>query len=389
MGLFTRRKKGAAKGSASSSAGVSTATEDTKPEEFDFMKAFSNNLEYISRFNVTTEEVHKLFSPNENQTVVVLGEVNLPSGEIVVADPLCYLFNPEFARPLNYTVRPGSYPVALSIHFFKLIDVRIIAAKLRLTDAEAVRYEVAMPQGTSIEQLDEPGILPGFGVDAGMGSFCDKKTAEKYAEWISEWHKKNPGKNHYEDYFAAHFKESYTSHPDTQREGGDYLLWTIPQTEGSIALFASGLGDGFYQSFWGFDTENHLCELVIPLINPDLFESAGPVGSPKQYYLKASDIIELLDWDEADGCLASDRIMVDGCKVGYMYREAPSEGRPDSGWRFLAGDENEEYLDNLDLVGIYQLNTVANYDPDIIPFLQARFGSTFIRGKDGVLRETV
>ena len=33
--------------------------------------------------------------------------------------------------------------------------------------------------------------------------------------------------------------------------------------------------------------------------------------------------IELLltDWEGADGCLATDRIAVDGMPVGYMYRE--------------------------------------------------------------------
>ncbi len=37
--------------------------------------------------------------------------------------------------------------------------------------------------------------------------------------------------------------------------------------------------------------------------------------------------IELLltDWEGADGCLATDRIAVDGMPVGYMYREEPAD----------------------------------------------------------------
>lgn len=43
----------------------------------------------------------------------------------------------------------------------------------------------------------------------------------------------------------------------------------------------------------------------------------------KNWNVKAEDMKELFRWDEAEGCLATDRIMVDGCKVGYMYREEP------------------------------------------------------------------
>lgn len=68
------------------------------------------------------------------------------------------------------------------------------------------------------------------------------------------------------------------------------------------------------------------------------------------------------------GCFATDRIMVDGEKIGYMYRECP-DFEEDSGWRFFAGDESDEYIDNLWHTGIYEVNTVANYDPDIIPYL--------------------
>lgn len=68
-------------------------------------------------------------------------------------------------------------------------------------------------------------------------------------------------------------------------------------------------------------------------------------------------------------CFATDRIMVDGRKVGYMYREPPDHDG-DSGWRFLAGDESQDYLDDASHTGLYTVNTVANYDPDIIPYVE-------------------
>jgi hypothetical protein len=71
-------------------------------------------------------------------------------------------------------------------------------------------------------------------------------------------------------------------------------------------------------------------------------------------------------------------ITVGGHKVGYMYREEP-DFDVDSGWRFLAGVESQEYLDDPDNLTIYDVNTIANYDPDVIPFLDAPLGSAFAR----------
>ena len=96
----------------------------------------------------------------------------------------------------------------------------------------------------------------------------------------------------------------------------------------------------------------------------------------KKFY-KSADQIKAL----ANGygnCFASDEILVAGRRVGYMYREMP-DNDIDSGWRFLAGDESDEYMDNPNNLGLYDVNTVANYDPDIIPYLDAPIGSAFER----------
>ena len=80
-------------------------------------------------------------------------------------------------------------------------------------------------------------------------------------------------------------------------------------------------------------------------------------------------------------CIATDRITVDGRRIGYMYREEPDD-RFDSGWRFFAGDEDDEYANDPANLELYDINTIANYDPAIIPFLNAPNGSSFIREGD-------
>ena len=89
----------------------------------------------------------------------------------------------------------------------------------------------------------------------------------------------------------------------------------------------------------------------------------------RDYHVKAEDVKSLLpDWKGADGCIATNRITVEGRKVGYCYREIP-DGNWDSGWRFTAGDESDEYMDDPNNAGIYKLNTICNDDPDIISLL--------------------
>ena len=59
-----------------------------------------------------------------------------------------------------------------------------------------------------------------------------------------------------------------------------------------------------------------------------------------------------------------------------MYRVKP-DNEIDSGWRFFSGIEDDEYLDNPDNISVCDVNTAANYDNTIIPFLQFPVGSVF------------
>lgn len=101
----------------------------------------------------------------------------------------------------------------------------------------------------------------------------------------------------------------------------------------------------------------------------------------KRYRLAKGDIQPVPEW--RGGCIATDRITVDGARVGYMYREAPDNDL-DTGWRFFAGDEDERYIDNLSNSAVYRVETIINYDPGIIGHLEAPEGSRFELNNDGV-----
>jgi len=77
-------------------------------------------------------------------------------------------------------------------------------------------------------------------------------------------------------------------------------------------------------------------------------------------------------------CLATNMITIDGKPVNFMYREEP-DNENDSGWRFFTGLEDDEYINNPKNTQIYDVNTIANYDKDIIPYLNSPIKTAYER----------
>ncbi len=96
----------------------------------------------------------------------------------------------------------------------------------------------------------------------------------------------------------------------------------------------------------------------------------------KQFKLAADKILPIVKG--MGGCIASDKITVGGERVAYMVREA-TEREGDSGWLFTSGTETQAYMDDASNFEVYDVNTIANYDRDIVPFLEAPPGSSYER----------
>lgn len=100
----------------------------------------------------------------------------------------------------------------------------------------------------------------------------------------------------------------------------------------------------------------------------------------KKFAINKQDIVLLVE--SMGYCIASDDITVNNKSIGYMYREEP-DSTYDSGWRFFSGEETQEYVDDPQNFSIYDVNTIANYDSSIIPYLHSCVGSEFVRDTDG------
>lgn len=81
-------------------------------------------------------------------------------------------------------------------------------------------------------------------------------------------------------------------------------------------------------------------------------------------------------------CMAPDTILVEGMPVALIYRVMPSL-MYDSGWRFFTGTESDTYLANFRCNGLYDINTVVNYCPEVLPMLDSPPYSAFRKSADG------
>lgn len=146
---------------------------------------------------------------------------------------------------------------------------RYAAVRLKFNDNEVSYFEEAVTGTENLEDINE-GDFFGFNVDAGLACICDKKLHELYCEFDKKWCDENPDGNAYDDYFADLFKKSYEDNPKYQRDGGDWINWTIPGTDYHLPMFQSGFGDGAYPVYLAYDKDGNVCQLIVELIDIEL-----------------------------------------------------------------------------------------------------------------------
>lgn len=80
----------------------------------------------------------------------------------------------------------------------------------------------------------------------------------------------------------------------------------------------------------------------------------------------------------ATRCLVTHRVLREGARIGYVYRQE-SEHSLDSGWRFSAGDEAEDYVSDDANFAVVSLGALLNRDDSFLTLLDADVGAEFLR----------
>ncbi len=197
-----------------------------------------------------------------------LGPVSLPTGQMLVRDPMVYLDDEE--EPYFQTVPAGEYEaVACVVVPGKGENPRYAAARVRFSEEEAVFFEEALLGSEDLSTLSE-GEYFGFHVEVGLACICDAETRDAFCAFGEGWYEAHPEGNLYDDYFARLFAKSYEKTPKYQRTEGDWLNWKVPNTGLHMPMFQSGFGDGTYPVYFGYDRDGNICQTVVQFIDIEM-----------------------------------------------------------------------------------------------------------------------
>lgn len=161
------------------------------------------------------------------------GELRLPSGRVIAADPSSLEFD---AEPFTVVVAPGTYPVSISLATF-LDDARhsrVCATRLDVSDRPTVRWELALRDGQEPLDLGDREFF-GFGVDAGMACLLDADAIERMKDvWLTL----------------------------------DGLVEPRYRTidAGAMVVWSSGWGDGTYPTWIGCDAAGSVTYLITDML---------------------------------------------------------------------------------------------------------------------------
>ena len=177
--------------------------------------------------------------PVGSSRIVELGEISLPTGVIVASDP----FFAGSAIPFDLSVDPGVYPVKLRLEDLGSGGTRVASARVYFGPSSSATVEPGGP-------IVSVGNL--YAVESGLGAFMDESTRRLFVAEIASFDQSHPGGNFYGDVLATKFRKNALdpSNPD------DAGLWALHEVGGSnhtVAMFASGLGDGAYPTLWALN----------------------------------------------------------------------------------------------------------------------------------------
>lgn len=219
----------------------------------------SKNSEKLSKYNYNLIIENKFLDGIEIESLEI-GNLNLPTGKIVVCDPLA---NSD-TIPLMKSVNPGKYPIKIFIAKTKDSGDRNALVQVEFNKNKPEKWILALREDENIEDLEEDAYF-GFSVDAGLGSLMDYNTSKKFDSFQNEYFKKYPNKNIYDDFFEKEFIKNIKN-KNNVNEIGSWINYTFPNTELNIVMFESGYGDGSYPVYWGMDKEGKITSLVIDFL---------------------------------------------------------------------------------------------------------------------------
>lgn len=201
---------------------------------------------------------------NMGVDVLDIGTVHFPTGTIFACDPLMEL---EDTPPFMQTVPVGTYSVKICVVPSEKHGDRYACVKVEISREKPVRYELGITGNEDLEEELNEGDYFGFCVDAGMGCVADIQTQAAFKTYWAKRLEEDSDIDPYNDLFCDLLEENAKANPKYQSSYGDWLNWTVPNTDCSLPVFSSGWGDGFYPVYFGYDAKGKVCAVYVRFID--------------------------------------------------------------------------------------------------------------------------
>lgn len=177
---------------------------------------------------------------NITLTLRSVGDLLLPTGQLVACDPFMCPETPSFARSFPQ----GTFPVLLSIAEADE-DQRVAFATIMFNNNTPVQWQMLTVGDQDVATLKEDEFF-GYGVDAGTGCFMDSSAATLLDKQMRD-------------------DENACEAIDAEMEKTYRHTWswaTMNIGDGNLVAFSSGFGDGVYGTYAGLDTDGEVCVVV-------------------------------------------------------------------------------------------------------------------------------
>jgi hypothetical protein len=168
-------------------------------------------------------------------TVAHLGNLNSETGKMLAGDPIAITGRQAFVQ--RFPV--GAFPVELALAKTDG-DERVGFARVCFSSRRVVQWQLARLPGQKPLALTDSSVYC-YGVDAGMAMFIDSVANQQFATtgqaaWDTVFMRNTdlPGYSGYIHRFAGH----------------------------NLATFTTGLGDGCYATYIGYDARGKVCRLL-------------------------------------------------------------------------------------------------------------------------------
>ncbi|MBW4580985.1 MAG: DUF4241 domain-containing protein [Tildeniella nuda ZEHNDER 1965/U140] len=196
-----------------------------------------------------------------------IGNLVLTSGKLIACDPLLISPSSEGNEPFfTVCLLPNSYPILLSVATYNPLSKLPACAMLQVSSQVPVKWEVALRLGDDLEK----GIYA-YGVDSGTGCFMDADTLQALIALVNPENIKNEARQslatilEVEERFEQEFGNRLVQEQDKNyaNTGFDWTNLLVSSSTGAnVITFRSGLGDGVYASYWGYDEADKVVCLV-------------------------------------------------------------------------------------------------------------------------------